>query len=113
MQLSIVKGYEGAISIGQKQRFGFYGSGPASYVQVTATGGGDPLLTPFGLYLDQVDACMDTTGVYVLLPVPTVVGSTRAAWRWAWFTASGMTQVAASTNLSTYNVQFGAGGGEF
>lgn len=113
MQAKIVPGYEGGLSIGQRQRWGFYGSGPSSYVQVTSTGGGDTILFPDFVYIDQVDVCMDTTGTYLLVPVPTVVGSTRVGWRWRWFTAAGMSEVTANTPLSSYNVQFGAGGGNF
>lgn len=108
MQVSIVKGYEGGLSVGQRQKWTYYGSGPASYLAA-----GDTILTPPGVYLDDLKPCMDTTGVYLAVPFPSVVGSTRATWAFKYYTANGMTIVAPGTNLSTFNFQFGAWGGEF
>ena len=108
MQVSVVKGYEGGLSVGQRQKWTYYGAGPTSYLAA-----GDVILTPPGVYLDAIDACMDTTGTYIAVPFPTTVGSTRATWAFKYYTANGMTVVTAATNLSTYNFQFSAWGGEF
>jgi hypothetical protein len=109
VQASIVKGYEGGLAVGQRQKWTYYGSGPASYAQAT----GDPISVPPGVYLDSVEACMDTTGTYIAVPFPTTVGSTRATWSFLYFTASGMVKVGNAVNLSTFNFQFSAWGGEF
>lgn len=103
------KGYEGGLSVGQRQFWTYTGKGPTSYSQAT----GDVLTLPTGVYLDSVEPCMDTTHTYLLIPYPSAVGSTRAAWSFKWYTAAGMTEVTGATNLSTFNVQFGAWGGEF
>ena len=109
MQLKIVPGYEGGIYAGQRQKWSFYGSGPSSYSQTT----GDVLSLPNGVYLDSIAPCMDTTHTYLVVPYPSVVGSTRATWSFKWYTASGMTEVTGATDLSGKSVQFDAWGGEF
>lgn len=109
MQLKIVPGYEGGLSVGQRQKWTFYGTGPASYSQAT----GDVLLVPSGIYLDSVEFCMDSSGIYILAPAPSVVGTTRPTWTFDWYTAAGMTEVANGVNLSALSVQFSAWGGEF
>jgi hypothetical protein len=109
VQLKIVPAYEGGITVGQKLLYTLYGSGPASYSQTT----GDVLSLPYGIYLDSVDVCMDTTHTYLLVPYPSVVGSDRITWSFKWYTAAGMTEVAGLTNLSTFSAQFAARGGNF
>ena len=109
MQPQVVKGYEGGLSVGQRQKWTYYGSGPASYSQTT----GDVISVPPGVYLDSIEPCMDTTHTYLLVPYPSTVGSTRAVWSFKWYTAAGMTEVAPGTNLSTFSAQFSAWGGEF
>ena len=108
MQLSLLSTYEGGISVGQRQMFVYTAAGPAAYSQTT----GDALSVPTGVYLDANPPCVDTTGTYMVVFVPSVVG-TRVTWTARWYTLSGMTQVANATNLSAVNVQFGAQGGEF
>ena len=109
MQLKICPGYEGGISTGQRQNWTYYGSGPASYSQTN----GDALVLPTGVYLDSVTGCMDTTHTYILYAYPSVVGTTRATWTWKWYVAATGAEVANGVNLSTFNVQFQATGGEF
>ena len=109
MQVKTAKGYDGGLSVGQRQKFTYKGTGPKSYSQTT----GDIITLPFGVYLDDVYPCMDTTGTYLLVPYPSAVDTTRATWTFKWFTAAGMTQVANATDLSSFSVQFGAFGGEF
>jgi hypothetical protein len=105
VQVSIVKGYEGGLSVGQRQKWTFYGAGP------TSAAAADTILLPPGIYIDAVDVCMDTTGTYIAVPYPSTVGSTRATWSFLYYTANGMTLY--TGNLSTKNFQFSAWGGEF
>lgn len=109
MQVSVVKGYEGGLSVGQRQFRAYYGKGPKSYVQAT----GDVISVPYGIYLDLVSACLDTTGVYMAVPFPSTVGSTRATWAFKYFTASGMVPVGNGVDLSGVSFQFGSWQGEF
>lgn len=110
MQASIVKGYEGGLTVGQRKKWTFYGTGPASYSTSTF----DPISFPVGMYIDSVEPCMDTTHTYIAFPFPSVVGSTRATWTFRWFTAAGMTEVTNnSTSLAAIVVQFTAWGGDF
>lgn len=108
MQLSLLSTYEGGISVGQRQMFVYTASGPASYSQTN----GDALSVPTGVYLDAIPPAVDTTGVYMVIFVPSVTG-TRVTWTARYYTLSGMTQVANATNLAAINFQFGAQGGEF
>ena len=109
MQLSLLSSYAGGISVGQRQQFVYSASGPTSYSQTT----GDVVSFPSGVYIDEIRPCVDTTGVYMVVFTPTVVGNRAGPWTARWYTLSGMTQVASLTNLSSVNVQFGAQGGEF
>jgi hypothetical protein len=105
VQAKIVKGYEGGLSVGQRQKFTFYGAGPISAAAA------DTISVPPGVYLDSVGVCMDTTGTYIAVPYPSTVGSTRATWKFLYYTANGMTLY--TGNLSAVNFQFDAWGGEF
>lgn len=109
MQARTSKGYAGGLSVGQRQKFTFFGSGPTSYSQTT----GDVIVPPYGVYIDDIYPCMDTTHTYFLIPYPNAVATTRATWSFKWFTAAGMTEVANATDLSGFSVQFGAFAGEF
>jgi hypothetical protein len=109
VQVKTAKGYDGGLAVGQRQKFTYQGSGPASYSQTT----GDVITTPFGVYLDDIYPCMDTTHTYFLIPYPSAINTTRATWTFKWFTAAGMTEVGNGVNLSAFQVQFGAFGGEF
>ena len=114
MQLTVVKGYEGGITVGQREMFVFSGTGPKSYSNIGSQAGtGDVLSPPFGLYLDAVMSCMTVSKTYLLIPFPSAVGTTRAAWAFRRFTAAAMTEVANTTDLSGESVQFGALGGNF
>jgi hypothetical protein len=103
------KGYDGGLSVGQRQFSAFHGSGPTSYSQAT----GDVIQTVPGIYLDNMSPCMDSTGTYYLIPFPSAVDTTRATWTFKWYVAATMAQVGNGVNLSTFNVQFGAWYGEF
>jgi hypothetical protein len=109
VQLATSKGYDGGMTVGQRQFWVYWGLGPASYNPVT----GDQLTVPAGVYIDSVDTCMDTTGTYIAVPYPSAVKTTRATWKFQYFTASGMVAVPNGTNLSAYSFQFGVWGGEF
>lgn len=110
MQVKIVPGYEGGISTGQRQRWVFYGTGPAIYSTSTF----DPILLPNGIYIDSIKPCMDTTHTYIAFPFPSAVGTTRATWTFRWFTAASMAEVTnSSTALAAIVVQFEVCGGEF
>lgn len=109
MNVSRSKGYSGGISVGDRQFWTYWGTGPASYNQTT----GDVISVGQGVYIDTVDVCMDTTGTYIAVPFPSTVGTSRATWAFKYFTASGMVAVAPGTNLSTFSFQFGTWGGEF
>jgi hypothetical protein len=109
VQTSISKGYEGGLSVGQRQFWVRNGSGPTS--APTGASNADTILVPPGQYLDEVSPCLDTTGTILAIPFPSAVGTTRATWKFLYYTAVGMTL--ATGNLSTYNFQFGTWGGEF
>ena len=109
MQANIVKGYEGGLSVGQRQKWTFYGAGPTS--APTNAASADAISVPPGIYLDSVEVCMDTTGTIIAVPFPSTVGSTRATWKFLYYTA--ITMALATGNLSAYNFQFSAWGGEF
>ena len=109
MNVATARGYDGGLSVGQRQKFTYRGTGPKSYNQTT----GDVISLPYGVYLDDVYPCMDTTHTYFLIPYPSAVNTTRATWSFKWFTAAGMTEVANATDLSSFSVQFGAFAGEF
>lgn len=114
MQLNVIRGYEGGLAVGQREAFVFTGTGPKSYSNIgTNAGTGDPLVAPFGLYLDATQACMTKSGTYYLIPFPNAVATTRAAWTFRWFTTSTMAEVANTTDLSAESVQFFAFGGNF
>jgi hypothetical protein len=111
VNVSVVKGYDGGITIGQRKIFLFSGTGPTSYTQ--GASGGDVLSLPYGLKIDFVEVCMSVSRTYVLVPFPTVVGTTRAVWAFSWRAASNFAEVAGATNLSAESVQFIAYGGDF
>src|SRR5271170_1598144 len=103
MQLTLLHGYPDLI--GKREAWCGYGSGPASYVQVTTLGGGDPLSVPvFQEYIDIAFPAMTKSGTYIVYPVPVTTGI-RPTWRLKWITASSGAEVAAATNLSTESVQ--------
>lgn len=83
-------------------------SGPKSYVNTGTPATSGDSLDPkaFGAFNDiiaVIGTSLDQTGVYVVLGQPVNNGVT--AWRLRWFTASGMTEVANATDLSTKTVK--------
>lgn len=79
-------------------------AGPTSYTQFNTgnqTGGDIVPTAAFGMSnLEKVEGGMDTTGAFFVAPVKIGLGA-QAFVSLIWFTASGMTQVAGATNLST------------
>lgn len=111
MQLTLLHGYPDYVG----KRFNWCGNGigPASYVQVTATGGGDPLVLPgFGNYIDFAAPALTISRTYLVIPVPVLVGA-RATWRLKWTTQSSGTEVSAAVNLSAESVQLAGFGGVY
>lgn len=111
MQLTLLHGYPD--SVGKRQIVCGTGKGPTSYVQVTATAGGDPITNPsFQNYLDILFPAMTVSGTYIVYPMPVAVGA-RATWRLKWVTASTGAEVGAATNLSAESVQLGGFAGVY
>ena len=105
MQLTLLKGYPDYV--GKRQIFCGNGVGPKSYVQVTATGGGDPIVVPtFQGYIDAIFPALSISRTYIVYPVPVAVGP-RATWRLKWCTQSSGTEVTAAVDLSGESVQLG------
>lgn len=92
-------------------------TGPASYVQVSGSAGGDVLKTPsFGGSTQvgtrsyaYVDCAMDYSGVYVVYPIYSSLNTPNAGIRTQiqlkWVTASTGAEVAPGTNLSAKTVR--------
>jgi hypothetical protein len=111
MQITFLKGYPDYV--GKRFVFVAYGSGPASYVQVTATGGGDPLVLPvYGAYLDFVGGATSVSRTYTLRPVPVAVGN-RPSYRLQWIVVATGLEVAGGVNLSAESAQIGGFGGVY
>jgi hypothetical protein len=106
VQTSIQKGYEGGISIGQKQLWVFSGAGPNP-----ASNAGDTLLFPAGIYIDWVAPAIDNTGTYLAIPYPST-GGPRPTWKFLYFNLTSWA-VLNSGNLSASTFVFEALGGEF
>lgn len=113
MNLAYVTGAE-TVQYGELKPALVTGKGPTSYVQITATGGGDVVANPAaGDYVAYLDSCTTQSGNFVAQAIPTTAGQIRAGapspsasgWRIAWYNASGLTQVAAGTNLSAEIIQ--------
>src|SRR5207237_10888619 len=91
VQLTVVKGYEGGITVGQREMFVFSRTGPKSYSNIGSQGGtGDVLSPPFGLYLDAVMSCMTVSKTYLLIPFTSAVGTTSPSWALLWLRAAAM-----------------------
>jgi hypothetical protein len=111
MQLTLLHGYPDYV--GKRFLLCGTGKGPASYVQVTTTGGGDPLAVPsFQRYADIWFPTLTVSGTYIVYPVPVAVG-VRPTWRLKWVTASTGAEVSAATNLSAESVQLAGIGGDY
>lgn len=111
MQLTLLRGYPDYI--GKRFAFVGYGNGPASYVQVTATAGGDPLLPlRFNNYFDLVEGGLTVSRTYIVRPVLAAVGP-RAQYRLMWVVAATGSEAAAALNLSAEQVQLGGFGGVY
>lgn len=111
MQLTLLHGYPDYV--GKRFIICGNGTGPASYVQVTATGGGDPIIIPrYQNYIDILFPALTVSRTYLVIPVPVLVGA-RGTWRLKWTTQSTGAEVSASTNLSAESVQIGGFGGDY
>lgn len=108
MQALVSKAYAGGLTVGQRQFWRFHGAGSAA---PPATG--DVISFPAGFYVDLIEPCMDTTGTYIAVAFPSAVDTTRATFKFLYFTANGMTLVSSATSLAAYNFEFGVWGGEF
>lgn len=109
MQLTFLKGYPDYV--GKRFIWAGYGNGPSSYVQVTATGGGDPIVLPrFDNYVDTCGGGISVSRTYLVRAIPVAVGN-RPTFRLQWVVISTGNEVAAAVNLSTEQVQlYGFGG---
>jgi len=108
MQPKIVPGYEGGVSIGQRQLFCFYATGKSSY----ASSAGDAVSFPAGIYIDAIFPTMTVSKTYEVRFYPSVTGTSRASWVSKWYVISTGAE-ANSVDLSGEYIQFGALGGEF
>jgi hypothetical protein len=114
VQPTIIRGYDGGITVGQREAFVLTGSGPTSYSNIgSSSGTGDLITPPFGIYLDVVTPILTKSGTFYLIPFPSAVNTTRATWAFRWFTTATMAEVGNGTNLSAESVQFLALGGNF
>ena len=109
MNLTYVTGAE-TVQYGELKPTLLTGKGPTSYSQTT----GDLCSNPAaGDYIAWLDGVTTQSGNYELLAVPTTAGQIRAGalspsasgWKFFWYNASGLTQVAAGTNLSAEIIQ--------
>jgi hypothetical protein len=118
MQLTLLKGYPDFV--GKRATFVGFGSGPASYTQLTAVTapavatGGDPVAVPLpNYYIDSIDGPgLTVSGTYYVRPVSSGVGA-RQKWALIWYVAATNAQVAAAVNLSAEQVQIGGKCGQY
>lgn len=103
------KGYEGGLTVGQRQLEVFNAIGPTSYSQST----GDALSLPTGLYLDYVAPTMTVSKTYEVRFFPSAVNTSRATWTAKWYVISTGAEVTNATNLSAESIQTMALSGEF
>lgn len=118
MQLTFLKGYPDFI--GKRAVFVGFGTGPASYTQVTAATapaaatGGDTLILPLpNYYIDAVESgTLTVSGTYYVRAVSSGTGA-RRTWALMWFVTSTNAQVAAAVNLSSESIQIGGHLGQY
>lgn len=111
MQLTFLKGYPDYV--GKRFVFVGFGNGPASYVQITNTGGGDPIVLPrYDNYIDFIGGAESVSRTYLLRMVPVAVGN-RPTFRIQWVVISTGVEVAAGVNLSAEQAQLAGFGGVY
>lgn len=96
------------VTVGQRELYVFYGTGPSSYNSTT----GDILYLPTGMYLDYVAPSMSVSKTYNVRAYPSATGTTRATWVLKWYVISTGAE-AGAVDLSAEKVQFLGIGGSF
>jgi hypothetical protein len=107
VQVNILPEYP--VTTGQREVVVGYGIGPTAYDSTNK----DALLFPNGIYVDAVNGAMTVSGTYFVRAFPSVTGTTRASWKFVWYTASSGAEVSNAVDLSAEKVQFDFLGGAF